>query len=58
VTCPLLFPPGTGFSYQSAGVLLAAEIVERITGLPLRRFQADEIFGPLGLARSSLGLGA
>jgi CubicO group peptidase (beta-lactamase class C family) len=39
-------------------VLLAAEIVERITGLPLRRFQADEIFGPLGLARSSLGLGA
>ena len=30
--CPLLFPPATDFSYQSAGILLAAEIVERISG--------------------------
>lgn len=57
VTCPLLFPPGTGFSYQSAGVLLAAEIIERISGLPLRDFEQKEIFNPLGMHHSALGLG-
>jgi CubicO group peptidase (beta-lactamase class C family) len=57
LTCPLLFPPGTGFSYQSAGVLLAAEIVESISGLPLREFQQNEIFHPLGMKHSALGLG-
>ncbi len=57
LTCPLLFPPGTGFSYQSAGVLLAAEIVEKLSGLPLREFEQKEIFQPLGMIRSALGLG-
>lgn len=56
-TTPLLFPPGTGFRYQSMGVLLAATIVERITGMPLRDFEKKEIFEPLGMTHSSLGLG-
>jgi CubicO group peptidase (beta-lactamase class C family) len=33
---PLLYPPRTGFAYQSMGTLLAGEIVQRVSGQPLR----------------------
>ncbi len=56
-TTPLLYSPGTSFRYQSMGILLAAEIAERISGMPLREFERKEIFEPLGMAHSSLGLG-
>jgi CubicO group peptidase (beta-lactamase class C family) len=59
-TCktPLLFPPGTNVSYQSMGILLAAEMAQRITGTPFREFLRREVFLPLGMRRTSLGLGA
>ncbi|MCY3763077.1 MAG: serine hydrolase [Gemmatimonadetes bacterium] len=53
----LLYEPGTSFRYQSKGILLAAEIVERVTGERLRDFQERELFAPLGMKRSALGLG-
>ena len=53
----LLFHPDAGFRYQSKGILLAAEIVERVSGKRLRDFEEEEIFAPLGMARSALGLG-
>ncbi|MEX2261644.1 MAG: serine hydrolase domain-containing protein [Bryobacteraceae bacterium] len=56
-TTPLLYPPRTSFRYQSMGTLLAGEIVERVSGLPLREFEKREIFGPLGMNDSSLGMG-
>lgn len=58
-TCktPLLFPPGTKVSYQSMGILLAAEIAQRITKIPFRDFLRREIFLPLGMRATSLGLG-
>lgn len=56
-TTPLLFSPGTAFRYQSMGVLLAAEIVAKISRLPLREFEQKEIFEPLGMQHSALGLG-
>ena len=58
-TCetPLLFPPGTKVSYQSMGILLAAEIAQRITRTPLRDFLRREVFLPLGMRETSLGLG-
>jgi CubicO group peptidase (beta-lactamase class C family) len=56
-TTPLLFSPGTAFRYQSMGILLAAEIVERISKTRLRDFERKEIFEPLGMEHSSLGLG-
>ena len=34
LTTPLLFTPGTDFSYQSMGILLAATIVERLAAAP------------------------
>lgn len=55
---PLLFSPGTSFNYQSMGILLAAEIVERLTGMPLNDFEQREIFAPLQMKNSVLGLGA
>ena len=54
---PLLYEPGTAFRYQSKGILLAAEIVERCTGKRLRDFEQEEILRPLGMERSALGLG-
>ncbi|MBA3888570.1 MAG: beta-lactamase family protein [Acidobacteria bacterium] len=54
---PLVYEPGTGFGYQSMGTLLAGEIVERVTGQRLRNFLRDEIFEPLGMRRTTLGLG-
>ncbi len=52
----LLYQPGTDFSYQSKGILLAAEIIERITGQRLRDVEKAQIFQPLGMDRSCLGL--
>lgn len=54
---PLLYEPGKAFGYQSMGTLLAGEIVERVTKRPLREFLRDEIFQPLGMSRTNLGLG-
>lgn len=57
MTTPLLFEPRSSFSYSSMGTLLAAEIVERVTKMPLGQFEAREFFEPLKLKNSSLGLG-
>jgi CubicO group peptidase (beta-lactamase class C family) len=54
---PLLFEPGTKVSYQSMGLLLAAEIVERLTRRKLDAFLQTEVFGPLGMQQSAMGLG-
>jgi CubicO group peptidase (beta-lactamase class C family) len=58
-TCrtPLLFAPGTELRYQSMGILLAAEIVSRLTRQALPDFLRDHVFRPLGMDRTSLGLG-
>lgn len=54
---PLLFPPGSRVSYQSMGILLAAEIVERVSGEKLDAFLQHEIFKPLRMRNSSMGIG-
>lgn len=56
-TTPLLFLPGTDCRYQSMGILLAAAVVERVTGVSLPQFLASEFFQPLGMRDSCLGLG-
>ena len=57
MTTPLLFEPRTSFSYASMGTLLAAEIVERVTKMPLGQFEERDLFEPLKMNDSSLGLG-
>ena len=43
--------------YQSMGILLAAEIAERVSGEPLPKFLERELFLPLGMKRTAFGLG-
>lgn len=50
-----LFPPGTDLSYQSMGTLIVAELVQRISGLPIREFLKREIFDPLEMQATALG---
>lgn len=54
---PLLFTPGTEGRYQSMGILLAAEIVERVAKQPLPDFLSRELFAPFGMKATTLGLG-
>lgn len=56
-TVPLLFEPGSRYHYQSMGILLAARIAERISGKNLPLFLDREVFRPLGMNRTVLGLG-
>ena len=51
----LLFEPGTNVSYQSAGIAILGEIVQRVTGTPLPTFLRQEIFLPSGMNDTSLG---
>ncbi|MBI4551194.1 MAG: beta-lactamase family protein, partial [Candidatus Latescibacteria bacterium] len=52
----LLFEPGTNISYQSAGIAILGEIVWRVTGTPLPEFLRREMFEPLGMDDTSLGV--
>lgn len=54
---PLLFKPGTKYSYSSMAILLASEIAQRISGTGIHEFLDKSVFGPLGMKRSALGLG-
>ena len=55
---PLPLQTGDRFPLpEQRGILLAAEIVERVSGQRLRDFEREEIFAPLGMERSALGLG-
>lgn len=51
----LLFKPGTRYSYASAGTMLTAEIVQRLSGLSIREFVQRNILRPLGLRSTGLG---
>lgn len=53
---PLLFTPGTKYSYSSMGILLATEIASRITKTPFRNLIAQNVFQPLKMKHSVLGL--
>jgi beta-lactamase class C len=52
---PLLFAPGSKASYQSMGILLAAEIAQRIAKQPFREFLRAAVFDPLGMKATRLG---
>ena len=57
ITTPLLFAPGTQVSYQSMGILLAATIAERVSKLSFPTLLQQQVFAPLGMQQSVLGLG-
>ncbi len=53
---PLAFPPGSQVRYQSTGFAILAEVLERVSGLPIAEFLRREIFEPLGMIDTSLGM--
>jgi CubicO group peptidase (beta-lactamase class C family) len=57
-TCatPLLFAPGAHVSYQSMGILLLGEMIERLTGMRLRDYMRERLFAPLEMRDSTLGM--
>lgn len=57
IQTPLLFTPGSKYSYSSMGVLLASEIAHRISGIDFSQMMDRRIFQPLNMVHSSLGLG-
>lgn len=50
------FPSGTNIQYQSSGIAILGEIVERIEGISLAEFLHQEIFQPLGMNDTALGV--
>ena len=52
------FAPGRGVRYQSMGFAMLGEIIHRISGIPCADFVRREIFEPLGMTDSHLGLPA
>jgi uncharacterized protein YbbC (DUF1343 family)/CubicO group peptidase (beta-lactamase class C family) len=45
----LQYPPGAGFRYSDTGFILLGELVRRVSGQPLDRFLAKQLFLPLGM---------
>ncbi|WP_146503112.1 serine hydrolase domain-containing protein [Rubinisphaera italica] len=52
------YPPGTSSRYQSMGYLVLAKVVEKLTRLSLEEFIHLQIFIPLGMNNSFLGIPA
>jgi CubicO group peptidase (beta-lactamase class C family) len=51
------FEPGTRYEYSSMGILLAAEIAQRVSGVEIKEFVNRSVLQPLGMKHSALGLG-
>jgi CubicO group peptidase (beta-lactamase class C family) len=54
---PLLFDPGAEWNYSVATDVLG-RVVEVVSGLPLDRFFAERIFGPLGMTDTAFSVPA
>ncbi|WP_161500938.1 serine hydrolase domain-containing protein [Embleya scabrispora] len=46
---PLMFEPGTDFTYSGPGIMLAAAAVERATGRPYADLLRELVIGPAGM---------
>ena len=57
IRTPLLFGPATNYSYSSMGILVAAELAQRLSGVGFLEFVDSAVCKPLGMTHSALGLG-
>jgi CubicO group peptidase (beta-lactamase class C family) len=48
---PMIQAPGTGFQYDSGGVILLSAMLERRTGLHAEGYARDHLFKPLGIEK-------
>ncbi len=51
---PLLFEPGSDWSYNDVGYSLAAFIIQRVSGMPMSDYLQRNIFQPLGMKNSTV----
>lgn len=49
-TEPLLFPPGSDYSYCNTGYVIIAEAIEAITSLPASQYLQEALFDLIGLS--------
>jgi CubicO group peptidase (beta-lactamase class C family) len=54
--CELDFQPGHGVKYQSMGLAILGEIIQRVSGISCAAYVQREIFQPLGMHDSHLGV--
>jgi len=47
-----ILPPGSRFLYSDINFLVLGALVERVSGVPLDRYCSENIFAPLGMART------
>ena len=52
------FPPGRGVQYQSMGFVLLGDVIQRVSGVSCGEFLQRELFEPLGMCDTRLGLAA
>ncbi|MEO2027961.1 MAG: serine hydrolase domain-containing protein [Fuerstiella sp.] len=57
VRTPLLFKPGTKYSYSSMAILLASEVARRISGKTIATLVDEAVCRPLQMKHSALGVG-
>lgn len=57
IRTPLLFTPGTKYSYSSMAILLASEVAQRITKKPIAALVDEVVCQPLQLKQTALGIG-
>jgi CubicO group peptidase (beta-lactamase class C family) len=49
VSQPLLYPPGTRFSYAHTNFVILGMVLQRVTGKPVARLMHEHFLAPLGL---------
>jgi CubicO group peptidase (beta-lactamase class C family) len=54
---PLLYAPGTAYSYENSDYVLLGRIVEQVSGQPYADFLRDAIFAPLQMRDSGVDAG-
>lgn len=58
IRTPLLFTPGSKYSYSSMGILVACEVAQRITKKPIATLVDEVVCQPLHLKDTALGIGS
>jgi CubicO group peptidase (beta-lactamase class C family) len=54
VRTPLMFEPGTQFSYSNAGYALLGLLIQRVSGQSYESFLQAELWGPLGMRATGI----
>src|SRR5882757_1212147 len=54
VTQPLLFEPGTGYSYSNSGFIVLGALIEQVTGWRYDNYVHEHVFRPAGMTNTDV----